>query len=199
MYSNVSYSFNFHQGYFWEHEYASKAEILAYMEDAIEAFDLRQHIHTSVEVIKAHWIDDKNTWCVRLRDLETGEEYNRYCTILISAAGSGARDHEIDTVSITKANVRSTFASGIDRYLPLARRSRRAKAFAMPEKHANAASIAIPHFLSTHASIEIIGARDGTSLAQYWKESRGPQAYWGCLVASFPNFGLVSAQYKLLG
>jgi hypothetical protein len=42
------------------------------------------------------------------------------------------------------------------------------------------------------APIKIFGARDDVSLAQYWTETRGAQAYFGSLVSGFPNFGILA-------
>lgn len=38
--------------------------------------------------------------------------------------------------------------------------------------------------------MEIYG-KDGRSLSEQWKESRGPQAYMGVYVHNFPNMGLL--------
>lgn len=38
--------------------------------------------------------------------------------------------------------------------------------------------------------IEILG-KNGKSLLEQWKESRGAQAYMGTYVHNFPNFGLL--------
>lgn len=189
------YSFSFNQSYRWLHEHATKSDIITYLEDTVTKSSLRQHVHTSVEVIKAHWIDDKNTWCVRLRDLKTGEEYNRYCTVLISAAGAQAKE-----VPITPQNPMETISDATafsHRHVPLLRRMQRIVNF-MAEDLGSRRDDQNDNVAFRHSDVEIIGARDNTSLSQYWKETRQPQAYWGSLLASFPNFGLVSIDLVLL-
>ena len=162
---------------------------MSYLHDTVSRYDLKQHIHTGVEVAKATWIDDKNTWCVRLRDLETGEEYNRYCTVLISAAGADLDKEAMQKPAMSARSASSAMHSS-DQYIPFFRRIRRLTALlAQDLPHHEMSGSSAPTF--AHSEVEVTGARDGTSLSQYWKESRGPQAYWGSLVASFPNFGLV--------
>jgi hypothetical protein len=193
--------------------------MLAYLNDTVDEFDLRQHIHTSVEVIKAHWIDEKNTWCVRLKDLQSKVEFNRYCTILISAAGfkltSGPEvpdGNNVESGGQHKAVSNTTLIS--NKYIPFLQRLRQLEAFLSLElpkilpiystEHRYRLDIdgnnpiQTPDYEPAHAGVDIIGSRDGISLSQYWKETRGPQAYWGCLAAGFPNFGMVSARVLTL-
>lgn len=164
------------------------------MQDTASKFSLAEHIHTSIDVVKANWVDDKNYWCVRLRDLDSGHEYNRYCTVLISAAGGMGWQNDFDNSRSSSDEQMSMSISMMDDYVPLARKLRRTGAKIANERKTEHG---VPDANLSHGDIEVIGARDGTTLAQYWKETRGPQAYWGCLVASFPNFGLVAGPYTL--
>jgi hypothetical protein len=206
------HSFSFHQRFEWRHDYANGLEMAEYLNDAIDRHDLRQHLHTSIEVIRAQWIDDKNTWCVELKDLESGLKFNRYCTILISAAGLtsmdaggkgdeeqyfDAGDVEVKAPEVLKQIIEprvkvSRLSRLLRSYLPLYQRGARlglqlqSAITTLPSPTDNTLAQR-----PAHDNIEIIGARDQTSLSRYWKETRTPQAYWGCLVAGFPNFAVV--------
>ena len=128
-------------------------------------------------------------WCVRMR--KAGVEFNRYCTVLISALGAGPEDDgKAEQPGSFHASPESAshIISLSDRYVPFARRLRRMAALIMADTKAPGS---LPNPTFRHDSTEIIGARDGTSLSQYWTESGGAQAYWGSLCGGFPNLGLV--------
>lgn len=58
------------------------------MEDTVDKFDLRKHIHGGVECIGAYWDAKEAKWDVRLKDLMTGIEYIRKATVFVSAVGA---------------------------------------------------------------------------------------------------------------
>ena len=58
------------------------------MEDTVDKFDLRRHVHASVECVGAKWHTNKNKWEVQLKDLETGMEYVRFASVFVSAVGA---------------------------------------------------------------------------------------------------------------
>ena len=58
------------------------------MEDTVDKFDIRKHIHESVECIGAVWDNKSSQWNVNLRDLRTGIEYTRTASIFVSAVGA---------------------------------------------------------------------------------------------------------------
>lgn len=57
------------------------------MEDTVDKYNLRQHFHGSVECIGAKWHHPIAKWGVHLKDIQTGVEYSRFASILISAVG----------------------------------------------------------------------------------------------------------------
>jgi cation diffusion facilitator CzcD-associated flavoprotein CzcO len=57
------------------------------MESTVDKFELRSHMHFHVECLGAAWNVDSNQWDVRFRDLQTGIEYTRSVTVLLSAVG----------------------------------------------------------------------------------------------------------------
>jgi hypothetical protein len=81
------YSFSFNLNPNWSKQLAEQAEILQYIEDTVDKFDLRKHIHASVECLGAHWDSANNEWSLRFRDLMTEIVFTRTATMLISAVG----------------------------------------------------------------------------------------------------------------
>ena len=58
------------------------------MEDTVDKFDLRKHIHPSVECTGARWDEQKRKWAVQLRDLKSGLSYQRWSSVFVSAVGA---------------------------------------------------------------------------------------------------------------
>ncbi|ETS78550.1 hypothetical protein PFICI_10612 [Pestalotiopsis fici W106-1] len=82
------YSFSFNPNPNWSKELCEQPEILQYMEDTVDKFDIRKHVHESVECTGAFWRNDESKWEVRLKDLRTGLEYSRMANVLVSAVGA---------------------------------------------------------------------------------------------------------------
>lgn len=58
------------------------------MEATVDKFDIRKHVHPSVECIGAKWHNDLGKWEVNLKDLKSGIEYSRYASVFVSAVGA---------------------------------------------------------------------------------------------------------------
>lgn len=58
------------------------------MEDTVDKFDLRRHVHTSVECLGADWNSNTEKWDVKLKDLQTGIQYTRAASVFVSAVGA---------------------------------------------------------------------------------------------------------------
>ncbi|KIX05945.1 uncharacterized protein Z518_03919 [Rhinocladiella mackenziei CBS 650.93] len=82
------YSFSFNLNPDWSKELCEQPEILQYMEDTVDKFDLRKHIHTEVECIGATWNSQKSKWDVHLKDLKTGIGFSRTASVFVSAVGA---------------------------------------------------------------------------------------------------------------
>ena len=82
------YSFSFNLNPNWSQELCEQPEILQYMEDTVDKFNLRQHIQPSVECTGATWDNDLRKWKVLLKDNQTGIEYTRYASVFVSAVGA---------------------------------------------------------------------------------------------------------------
>jgi len=81
------YSFSFNLNPSWSKQLAEQAEILQYIEDTVDKFDLRKHVHASVECLGAKWDVQNQHWMVKFRDLTTDVVFSRNATMLISAVG----------------------------------------------------------------------------------------------------------------
>jgi cation diffusion facilitator CzcD-associated flavoprotein CzcO len=76
------YSFSFEIKKDWSRPYASQPEILRYMEDLAEKYDLLRHVRFGAEVTRATWNDARDGWTLGLRSGETLE-----AEIVVSALG----------------------------------------------------------------------------------------------------------------
>ncbi|KAI6828052.1 monooxygenase [Hortaea werneckii] len=92
------YSFSFNLNPNWSKQLAEQPEILQYMEDTVDKFGLRPHIHGSVECLGAKWMGEEGHWAVNFKDWQTGITFTRTATLLISAVGgiSVPRDVHFD-------------------------------------------------------------------------------------------------------
>jgi cation diffusion facilitator CzcD-associated flavoprotein CzcO len=76
------YSLSFARKPDWSRTYAGQPEILAYVEDCYDRFDVRRHVRTGTAVVEAQWQDDRRCW--RLRD-DTGAHHD--ADVVVSAVG----------------------------------------------------------------------------------------------------------------
>lgn len=83
----VLYSFSFNLNPNWSKELCDGPEILEYIEDTVDKFDLRKHMQFGIECKAATWNEEKAYWNITFRDLTTDVEYNRRATIFVSAVG----------------------------------------------------------------------------------------------------------------
>ncbi|KAK7222739.1 hypothetical protein V2G26_010742 [Clonostachys chloroleuca] len=89
------YSFSFNQNPDWSKELCEQPEILQYMEDTVDKFGLRQHIHTSIDCYGATWKPDLAKWEVKLKDIKTGIEYTRLASVFVSAVGAFSAPRDV--------------------------------------------------------------------------------------------------------
>jgi cation diffusion facilitator CzcD-associated flavoprotein CzcO len=76
------YSLSFAPKPDWSRSYASQPEILDYLEDCYDRFDVRRKVRLGTTVVAATWQDDVQRW--RLRDATGAEHESR---VLVSAIG----------------------------------------------------------------------------------------------------------------
>ncbi|KAJ4413397.1 hypothetical protein N0V82_008566 [Gnomoniopsis sp. IMI 355080] len=72
----------------WSKELCEQPEILQYMEDTVDKFDIRKHVKSSVECTGAVWRNDIQKWEVNFRDLQTKVEFSHFASIFVSAVGA---------------------------------------------------------------------------------------------------------------
>ncbi|KAL4881837.1 monooxygenase [Aspergillus karnatakaensis] len=89
------YSFSFNLNPNWSKELCEQGEILQYIEDTVDKFDLRKHVIPSVECTGAAWDEVAEKWTVHLRDVKTGLDFVRYASIFVSAVGAISLPREI--------------------------------------------------------------------------------------------------------
>ncbi|OJD29690.1 monooxygenase protein [Diplodia corticola] len=89
------YSFSFNLNPNWSKELAEQPEILQYMEDTVDKFELRSHINPSVECLGARWDSEASLWHVNLRDLGTGIEFSRTANVFVSAVGGISHPRDV--------------------------------------------------------------------------------------------------------
>jgi cation diffusion facilitator CzcD-associated flavoprotein CzcO len=70
---SVLYSFSYRQKLDWARAHATQPEILAYIEETVDAFDIRRHCRFGTGVKELHWIDKLSTWKLVT---DQGEEYS---------------------------------------------------------------------------------------------------------------------------
>ena len=76
------YSLSFAPNPFWSRAYASQPEILSYIEDCYDRFEVRGKVRTGVDIVAAHWDEAGNYW--RLQDRAGNACHAR---VLVSAIG----------------------------------------------------------------------------------------------------------------
>lgn len=76
------YSFSFDQNPRWSHEFSGQEEILAYLNDVVERYDLRRFIRFGTEVKGARFDEDTARWNIDLSDDTVFE-----ARVLVSGAG----------------------------------------------------------------------------------------------------------------
>lgn len=80
------YSFSFAPKADWSRRFAEQPEILAYLREVADRFDLRKHIRFAAEVTSAAYDEDAGEWVVRVAG---GEEYR--VRALVAATGQLSR------------------------------------------------------------------------------------------------------------
>ncbi|ORX97011.1 monooxygenase [Clohesyomyces aquaticus] len=80
----ILYSFHFNLNPHWSKELCDGPEILQYMEDTVYKFDLRKHMHFSIECLGTAWNKGTSQWDVKFRDTRTKCEFTRSSTVFIS-------------------------------------------------------------------------------------------------------------------
>lgn len=80
------YSFSFARKRDWSRRFAPQAEILDYLRETAQRFDVLRHVRLNTEVEGASFDEDSGQWTVRLADGST-----HVCDVLISAVGQLSR------------------------------------------------------------------------------------------------------------
>jgi len=76
------YSLSFAPNPYWSSAYATQPEILAYIEDCYDRFDVRRKVRTDTAIVSARWDSDESSWAIRDAN---GNDYR--ADVLVSAIG----------------------------------------------------------------------------------------------------------------
>lgn len=90
------YSFSFALNPNWSKALCEQPEILQYMNDVVDKFDLRGYFELQIECLEARWIDDEKVWEVTLKNMASGHKFKRKATVFISAVGGISNPKYID-------------------------------------------------------------------------------------------------------
>ncbi|KAJ9625205.1 hypothetical protein H2204_010592 [Knufia peltigerae] len=82
------YSFSFNLNPDWSKRFAEQSEILQYLQDTVDKFEVRPHVRLGVEVVEAAWIEEKSVWRVTLRDLDDNHVFHKEAEMLVSCVGT---------------------------------------------------------------------------------------------------------------
>lgn len=82
------YSLSFNLNPNWSKRFAEAPEILAYLTTTADKFSISEHVRTSVEVIRAEWVEASQWWLVTMHDLVTGHQFTQEAEILVSCVGT---------------------------------------------------------------------------------------------------------------
>lgn len=66
---------------------------LSDIESTVDKFDLRRHFRFGVECLGAEW--QNGGWDVLFRDVSTGKQFTKQCTVLLSAVGGFAQPRDV--------------------------------------------------------------------------------------------------------
>ncbi|KAF7588009.1 hypothetical protein BBP40_006438 [Aspergillus hancockii] len=81
------YSYSFAPNPWFSKLFPPQEEILRYIQQVAEEYDVPRHFVPRVEWKGASWQEKTNTWIVQLVNLATHEEFAQECRILVSAVG----------------------------------------------------------------------------------------------------------------
>ncbi|OQE44654.1 hypothetical protein PENCOP_c002G02552 [Penicillium coprophilum] len=73
-----------------------QSEILDYMHRVASHYGVSDHFTGNTEWEGADWQDEKQLWLVRLKDLQTGDQFTQECRILISGVGALVNPRTMD-------------------------------------------------------------------------------------------------------
>ncbi|KAK4570504.1 hypothetical protein LTR86_002584 [Recurvomyces mirabilis] len=82
-----NYTWSFEPKLDWSAVYASSGEIFNYFNSFAHKYKLHKYVKTSHQVVNSVWDDGDSRWHVTIKDLQSGQEVQNSCDILINASG----------------------------------------------------------------------------------------------------------------
>lgn len=83
---NHFFSYSFSPNNDWSHHFSKQGEILDYIRETAEKFDLRKYVRFGFEVTRADFDENTNTWTIETVDAQGGADQIK-ASILITAVG----------------------------------------------------------------------------------------------------------------
>lgn len=71
----------------WNEYYSGGAEILQYLKDTVEDFQLASMLHLRHIVTEARWYDNVGKWKLNVTSLEDGRQFEDECDVFVNAMG----------------------------------------------------------------------------------------------------------------
>ncbi|WP_041324635.1 flavin-containing monooxygenase [Mycobacterium marinum] len=72
--ANHYYAYSFEPNDHWSHSYSEQPEILNYLNDVAQRYEITPHVRFNTEVVSAAWQDESDSWAVRIRDHDGSAE-----------------------------------------------------------------------------------------------------------------------------
>ena len=80
------YQYSFMKKYPWKHYFATQPELLSYLEEVADKYDLTSSIRFNTELVEARWVDARSIWELVTQDSQGRREKHEFNAV-ISAAG----------------------------------------------------------------------------------------------------------------
>lgn len=85
--NSFQYQFTFEKNYPWPDYFATAGDVRDYLEHVARTHGVLSHMRTGVELTRAEWDEDAQTWRLDLRDLATGAAERIETNVVVSGAG----------------------------------------------------------------------------------------------------------------
>ncbi|OGM47287.1 hypothetical protein ABOM_003799 [Aspergillus bombycis] len=81
------YQFSWAKNPHWSQFYSEAPEILQYLKDVVEGFNLSEYFHLNHEIQQASWDAERGHWEIHVKDLSSGTTFVDICDVFINCGG----------------------------------------------------------------------------------------------------------------
>ncbi|KAL7310606.1 hypothetical protein PS15m_010086 [Mucor circinelloides] len=82
------YSFSFEMNPNWSQTFSTQAEILQYLRDVAQKYNMLSHVQFRTKIASAVWMQDQKQWQLEILDLTSNTTHLAYYDIIFSAVGT---------------------------------------------------------------------------------------------------------------